>query len=117
MRAGFLNSRFLFLTLMFGFLFFNSLIAAAEDKTNSKNICVNNKIFNVGTGVYDITGPAAEEGMMGYGLINQVTTGIDQRLWARAFIIESPCNGKRIVFVNVDLGQVFQGIKQQVILK
>lgn len=77
--------------------------------------CSKNNLFRVGGGIYDITGPAAEEGMMGYGMFTQQTSGIYQRLWARAFIIESPCNNKRIVFVNVDLGQVFQGIKQQVI--
>jgi len=79
--------------------------------------CVNNTDFNVGVGIYDITGPAAEEGMMGYAMPWQHTTGLLQRLWARAFVIESPCNGKRIAFVNTDLGMVFQAIKQQVIQK
>lgn len=79
--------------------------------------CQDNKLFNVGAGKYDITGPAAEQGMMGYGMIKQQTAGIYQRLWARAFVIESPCNDKRIVFVNADLGQVFQGVKQQVVKK
>ena len=79
--------------------------------------CDNNSHFNVGAGIYDITGPAAEQGMMGYGMLNQRTAGISQRLWARAFVIESPCNGKRVVFVNTDLGMMFQGIKQDVIKK
>lgn len=79
--------------------------------------CENNTRFKVGTGIYDITGPAAEEGMMGYAMVNQKTAGLLQRLWARAFVIESPCNGKRVVFVNADLGQLFQGIKLQVVRK
>lgn len=79
--------------------------------------CQNNTTFNVGASKYDITGPAAEEGMMGYGMINQKTAGLLQRLYARAFVIESPCNGRRVVFVNADLGQIFQGVKQQVVLK
>src|SRR5437868_2803593 len=33
-------------------------------------------VFNLGTGIYDITGPAAEEGMMGYAMIMQQTDGI-----------------------------------------
>lgn len=94
-------------------LFFHSIAFATNDYLN----CQSNNTFNVGAGIYDITGPAAEEGMMGYGMLEQRTAGIIQRLWARAFIIESPCNGKRIVFVNTDLGFVFQGIKQQVINK
>lgn len=79
--------------------------------------CQNNTTFNIGAGIYDITGPAAEEGMMGYAMLDQQTAGLLQRLWARAYVIESPCNGKRVVFVNVDLGHVFQGITQQVIKK
>ena len=70
--------------------------------------------FRVGTGIYDITGPPAQVGMMGYAMSNQLTTGIYQRLWARAFVIESPCNGKRIVFVNTDLAMIFQGLKDGV---
>lgn len=81
------------------------------------NKCEDNNTFNVGAGIYDVTGPAAEEGMMGYGMIQQKTAGILQRLWARAFVIESPCNSKRVVFVNADLGQVFQGIKEHVVMK
>jgi neutral ceramidase len=77
--------------------------------------CAGNTTFQVGSGIYDITGPAAEVGMMGYAMINQKTAGIHQRLRARAFVIGSPCNGKRIAFVSADLGQIFQGVKQQVV--
>src|SRR6266540_541394 len=59
--------------------------------------CVGNTSFQVGSGIYDITGPAAELGMMGYGRIDQKTAGIHLRLWARAFVIATPCNGKRVV--------------------
>lgn len=79
--------------------------------------CESNTTFNVGAGIYDITGPAAEQRMMGYAMIDQQTMGLLSRLWARAFIIESPCNNKRIIFVNADLGQLFQGVKQQVVRK
>jgi neutral ceramidase len=77
--------------------------------------CTGNTSFLVGSGVYDITGPAAEVGMMGYGMIDQKTAGIHMRLRARAFVIAAPCNGKRVAFVSADLGQVFQVIKQQVV--
>lgn len=109
------RSVFFILSLLFILvLFFSIKIAHA---TLGQDVCKTNTIFHVGTGIYDITGPAAEEGMMGYAMIEQKTAGIYQRLWARAFVIESPCNGKRIVFVSADLGQIFQGIKQQVVLK
>ena len=79
--------------------------------------CAGNTSFQVGSGVYDITGPAAELGMMGYGRIDQKTAGIHLRLRARAFVIATPCNGKRVAFVSADVGQVFQVIKQQVMAK
>ncbi len=86
-------------------------------QVNAANKINNNDVFQLGAGRYDITGPAAEEGMMGYGMIMQQTAGIYQRLWARAFVIESPTNHKRVVLVNVDLGHVFQGIKEGVVKK
>ncbi|MEK6286331.1 MAG: neutral/alkaline non-lysosomal ceramidase N-terminal domain-containing protein [Acidobacteriota bacterium] len=77
--------------------------------------CAGNTDFRIGSGIYDITGPASGLGMMGYGQVGQRTRGIHFRLWSRAFVIESPCNGKRVVFVSADLGQLFQGVKQQVV--
>jgi neutral ceramidase len=79
--------------------------------------CSANQSFQLGAGMYDITGPAAELGMMGYAMVDQKTAGIHQRLRSRAFVIASPCNGKRAVFVSADLGQVFQGVRQQVVEK
>lgn len=79
------------------------------------NQCTNNSTYNIGAGIYDITGPAAEQRMMGYAMLNQSTEGMLSRLWARAFVIESPCSNKRVVFVNTDLGMVFQAVKEQVV--
>lgn len=79
--------------------------------------CFTSDRFNIGRGIYDITGSAAELGMMGYAVIEQKTAGIHMRLRSRAFVVESPCNGKRLVYVTADLGQVFQSIKQGVMRK
>jgi len=79
--------------------------------------CVGNTRFLVGAGLHDITGTAAEQGMMGYGRVDQRTAGIHTRLRSRAFVIASPCNGKRVIFVSADLGQIFQGVKQKVIAR
>ncbi|KFA89725.1 neutral/alkaline ceramidase [Archangium violaceum] len=79
--------------------------------------CATNQSFQVGAGLHDITGPAAELGMMGYAMVDQKTAGIHQRLRSRAFVIASPCNGKRAVFVSADLGQIYQGVRQQVVEK
>ena len=77
--------------------------------------CATNQSFQVGAGLYDITGPAAELAMMGYAMTDQKTAGIHQRLRSRAFVIASACNGKRAVFVSADVGQIFQGVRQQVV--
>lgn len=69
--------------------------------------------FEVGVGIHDVTGPAAEVGMMGYANVDQQTSGIHHRLWARAFVIED--NGKRVVFVNVDVGMIMQAVKMKVV--
>src|SRR5262245_36560833 len=73
--------------------------------------------FLIGSGVYDITGPAAERGMMGYGMLDQKTTGIHTRLRARAFVVADPRNGKRVAFVSSDLCMVTQAVKQKVLEK
>ena len=57
--------------------------------------------YLIGAGVYDITGPAAELGMMGYSNADQKTTGIHTRLYSRAFVIDD--NNKRIVYVSAEL--------------
>lgn len=97
------------------FLSFSTFPIASQASITSA--CDNNTQFNIGAGIYDITGPAAEEGMMGYAMVGQQTAGLYQRLWARAFVIESPCNDKRFIFVNVDLGHVFQAVREHVIQK
>jgi neutral ceramidase len=71
--------------------------------------------YLIGSGIHDITGPAAEVGMMGYAELSQITQGLRQRLFARAFVIEDPQNNKRVVFVSADLGQSFSSIKQGVV--
>ncbi len=68
--------------------------------------------YLVGTGVYDITGPAAEIGMLGFAVSAQKTAGIHTRLRARAFIAGDEV--RRVVFVSADLGMLFQSVKLKV---
>lgn len=71
-----------------------------------------------GVGIADITGEAGGVGMMGMARAQQTTRGIHNRQWARAFVIgDSPADsaGKRILFVNVDLGQLFESVYHEVI--
>lgn len=71
----------------------------------------------VGSGKSDVTGPAADLGMVGYGDTGQTTKGIHSRLWSRAFYIEKPGTGQKFVFVSADLQSITQGVKQGVINK
>ncbi len=94
-----------------------SRIGQSNELASAGEACYGSDSFLIGAGIYDITGPAAELGMMGYAVVGQKTTGIQTRLHSRAFVIASPCNNKRIVFVNADLGQMFQAVKQKVVQK
>jgi neutral ceramidase len=69
--------------------------------------------YEVGVGIADITGEAAEVGMMGYARLDQVTAGIHQRQWARAFVVGQP-GGRRAVFVNTDIGHLMQSVHTEV---
>jgi len=70
-------------------------------------------IYNVGTGIADVTGPAAGVNMMGYAAPGQVSSGIHMRQYARTFIIDDGAN--RIVYVNIDCGMIDQAIKTEVV--
>lgn len=73
--------------------------------------------YLVGRGIADVTGEAAETGMMGYSSFDQKTSGIHQRLRSRAFIVVDRSSGKRVVYVNADLAMIFQSVQQGVIAR
>jgi neutral ceramidase len=72
--------------------------------------------YLVGRGMHDVTGPAADGGMMGYAESKQKSAGLHDRQWARAFIVAGRQPGdKRVAFVVVDTGQLFHSITQGVL--
>lgn len=84
--------------------------------------CANNDQFRFGTGLYDTTGPlggnpTGHADMFGMVVPPQEPNGIHQRLYARAFAIESPCNGKRVMFVSLELGAVSALLHQEILKK
>lgn len=85
--------------------FFSAFVAAFDVAANTD--------YNVGIGIADNTGPAAEIGMMGYAKAGQNTGGIHIRLFSRAFIFEQ--SGKRSVFVSIDSGMMDPLVKIKVI--
>ncbi|HUT80546.1 MAG TPA: neutral/alkaline non-lysosomal ceramidase N-terminal domain-containing protein [Candidatus Bathyarchaeia archaeon] len=68
----------------------------------------------VGVGMYDCTGPAAEQTMMGYAEAKQKTMGIADRQWVRAFIIKDK-KDDFICIAVADICMIFQRIKDEVI--
>ena len=73
--------------------------------------------YLIGTGIHDITGPAAEVGMMGYSMPYQKTEGIHMRLRSRSFVVASKDRSKCVAIVSADLGQLFHAVKQEAIKK
>lgn len=71
--------------------------------------------FQIGTGIYDITGPAAELGMMGYSMPDQKTAGIHMRLYSRAYVIADAAS--RVVFVSADIQGMMQSVTMGVLEK
>ncbi len=71
--------------------------------------------YLAGRGLSDITGEAAESGMMGYGSLTQNTTGIHQRQRSRAFVIVDRASSRRVVFVQADLAMVFSSVHKAVL--
>ncbi|MFT4042637.1 MAG: neutral/alkaline non-lysosomal ceramidase N-terminal domain-containing protein, partial [Gordonia sp. (in: high G+C Gram-positive bacteria)] len=64
--------------------------------------------YLVGAGKGDLTGAIAGQGMMGYSDLSQVASGLLSRTWARAYIIVDRNTGRRVAFVNADIGCVFE---------
>lgn len=77
--------------------------------------CRDNTQFRFASGIYDITGVIANNTGMGYEDPMHILGGIQTRQHARAYVIESPCNGKRIVFVSTDTGMIFSAVRQGVL--
>ncbi|GAB6018522.1 hypothetical protein CHUAL_000219 [Chamberlinius hualienensis] len=60
--------------------------------------------YQIGVGIADCTGPAAEVNLMGYAMMDQTASGIHLRQFSRAFIIGDGTN--RVAIVSVDAGMI-----------
>ncbi|SEQ07318.1 neutral ceramidase [Solimonas aquatica] len=81
----------------------------------AQGVCAGNTAFAYGSGLYDITGVVANTSGMGWESPTQVFSGLHQRQYARAFAIASPCNGKRVMFVDSDTGMIFGAVRLKVL--
>ncbi len=112
-RKTFTRSRRIFgrysgLALIILMLPFNAFVTcAAAEQTE----------WLVGVGKADITGPAAGVSMLGYGDSAQISTGIHDRMWARAFIVAEPASGRRVVIVVASVAMVYGDVTREVIAR
>ncbi|KEQ16326.1 neutral/alkaline non-lysosomal ceramidase N-terminal domain-containing protein [Endozoicomonas numazuensis] len=74
-----------------------------------------NASYWVGVSKADITGSAAGSGMMCYADSSQISAGINDRQWARAFIVSQADTGNRLAIVVLDAGAVFASVYQAVL--
>lgn len=79
--------------------------------------CANNTKFRIGSGVHDMTGPAGDSISAGYENSEHVLRGIHLRQFARAFAMQSPCDGKRVMMAVSETAFITQGIRQTVLQK
>lgn len=73
--------------------------------------CRGNTQFRFGSGLHDVTGVVANTGGMGWENLFQVFSGLHMRQYARAFAIESPCNGQRVLMVSTDIGLMWPAVR------
>lgn len=69
--------------------------------------------YSFGRGSADITGEAADCGMLGYGKADQQTAGIHTRLRARAFVVADA--DERVLLVVADLPLMFDSVHREVL--
>ncbi len=72
--------------------------------------------YTIGVGIYDITGEIAEANYFGYADPFHRNSGIRDRQYARAFIIQEP-DQRPVVFVCIDKGATFQSVNLAVMEK
>ncbi|HEX4879950.1 MAG TPA: neutral/alkaline non-lysosomal ceramidase N-terminal domain-containing protein [Limnobacter sp.] len=84
---------------------------------SQQGACAGNRAFRFGAARADITGPSGGKILMGNENIDNYAIGVHMRLFARAFVVESPCNQKRVAIVLTDTGMVFGAVRDAVLEK
>ena len=81
----------------------------------SSRACTGNQGYRLGVGIHDITGMIADTASLAWVNPQQVFSALHSRVYARAFAIESPCNGRRILFVSIDTGLMSAAVRNAVL--
>ncbi len=72
-------------------------------------------IYNIGTGIADITNSAIGLVMQGMADPDQKTTGVESKIYARAFIVQDTSSSKSVVIVIADILACMEALKHEVI--
>lgn len=88
--------------------------APPASASSAINACRQSTQWVAGAARSDITGPLTDIST-GYTEPGVLMEGLATRLYARSFVLESPCSGQRVVYVNADVLHTYQSIKTGVI--
>ncbi|WP_025741356.1 neutral/alkaline non-lysosomal ceramidase N-terminal domain-containing protein [Aquimarina pacifica] len=97
------------LTITYYFIFISFFVLFTVHSSAQDN-------YTLGVGIYDITGEIAETNYFGYADPFHRNTGIKDRQYARAFIVQEP-DERPVVFVCIDKGATFQSVNLAVLEK
>ena len=90
---------------------------ASTKELSSFAQCKNSDQFQFGAGKADITGPAAGKVNLGSESPTIYSRGVHLRQYARSFVIYSPCNDKRVLIMQADVGLFFESVRNAVLAK
>ena len=113
------SSRFLLPWLLFAtFLWHQNTVAVAQAEHRRRGQEPHQSTshphnFYVGTGISDVTGPAAQINFMGYAKSGQTGHGIHLRLRSRAFIISETVREKEATIQETTIQSRQQSLRQQ----
>ena len=79
--------------------------------------CAGNSTFRFGSARVDITAPWAGRVKSAVEYPTDILLGLNQRSFARAFVLGDDCSGKEVVLVNTDLSFLFRSVRDGVLAK
>lgn len=88
---------------------------AATGEQVTQTQCIGNRSFQYGAAKVDITGPAGGKVFLGSETPTIYTMGVHMRQYARSFVFASPCNGRRLVLMQADVGLFFESVRNAVL--
>jgi neutral ceramidase len=68
--------------------------------------------YNIGTGIGEVTDPAVGLPMQGMADENQITTGVESPLYARAFVIADPGSANAVGLVAIIVADIWSGTRR-----